>query len=150
MQCYQHNIKTTSPNVEYTNNGANQLKAIRTITAIVAVIFFTGSVPSRVNAQAQLLLPAACATGVGCVFVGTVVIAGVAYYVWQNSQTGQQYRMPIEDPDREMERMGQPQSETVTAGTRQRALERCQAIAGGRTLQEVRHFQGNQWECVFY
>lgn len=56
----------------------------------------------------------------------------------------------LEDPEAQSERMGQTQSETVTAGTLQKATERCKAMAGGRTLQEVRWFQGNQWECIFY
>lgn len=124
---------------------------LRRTTAIAAAVALTFSTAKPARSQAQLLLPAACATGVGCVLVGTVVVAGIVYYVWQNNQTGQQYRMPIEDPEAEMERMGgQTQSETVTAGTRSRALELCRSLAAGRTLQEVRHFRDNQWECIFY
>lgn len=126
------------------------MKAIRRITAIAAVAVLVFSTAKPAKSQAEVLLPAACATGVGCVLVGTIVIAGVAYYIWQNNQTGQQYRMAIEDPEAEARRMGRTQSEPVTAGTRARAVARCKVLARGRTLKEVRWFRANQWECIFY
>ena len=126
------------------------MKTIRRITAIAAVGVLVFSTAKPVKSQAEVLLPAACATGVGCVLVGTIVIAGVAYYVWQNNQTGQQYRMAIEDPEAEARRMGRTQSEPVTAGTRPKAEAKCRTLARGRTLLRVRHFRDNQWECIFY
>lgn len=58
--------------------------------------------------------------------------------------------LPIEDPEQEAARMGRTQSETVTAGTIGKARKKCEALAKGRTLQQVRHFRDNQWECIFY
>lgn len=111
--------------------------------------------PAQSNPAA--LAPALCATGVGCALVGTVVIGGGLYYIWEYQggkqlaadAAGNVLRM-LDDPEEEVERMSNPQSETVVAGTRKKATERCKALAQGRTLQEVRHYRGNQWECIFY
>jgi hypothetical protein len=129
----------------------------KVLAVMLAGSFAIGTPVRPAQSNPAGLAPALCATGAGCVLVGTVVIAGGLYYVWEfqggkklaADAAGNVLRM-LQDPEREMERMADPQSETVIAGTRKKATERCRAIAKGRTLQEVRHYLGNQWECVFY
>lgn len=98
------------------------MKTIQRITAIslVGILGFSTSQPVR--SQAQLLVPAACATGVGCVLVGTVVVAGIAYYVWQHRQTGKKYYMAIDEPD-ELDQWGV---------YRARDENHCRYLAAGR------------------
>lgn len=46
--------------------------------------------PRRVEANPAILAPAAfCAgtAGVGCVLIGTALVGGVVYYVWENTRT---------------------------------------------------------------
>jgi hypothetical protein len=64
--------------------------------------------PPPAQAQVEVLAPAICSTGVGCVLLGTVVIGGIVYYVWQNNQTGEEYQMPIEDPEEEATEWDEP------------------------------------------
>jgi len=45
--------------------------------------------------------------------------------------------------------MGNPQTESVVAGTRKKAVERCLEEAKGRKLVAVQHFQKNIWQCIF-
>ncbi len=57
----------------------------------------------------------------------------------------------MQDPEKEMERMnGNQQTESVVAGKYRDAEKKCQTLAKGRTLKEVKHFQGNNWDCIFY
>jgi hypothetical protein len=126
----------------------NSLKV--SIACSLALLF---GLPVKTQANpAVLAAPAACATGVGCIVVGVVVIAGISYMVWQNSQTGEEYRMPIRDSEEESQSMGSPQTETVIAGTRARAEQLCRELAEqrGLTMQEVSHHVDNQWNCVMY
>ena len=59
--------------------------------------------------------------------------------------------MPIEDPEEEARKMGEhQQTEPVVAGTMAKAEKQCRLLAKGRTLKEVRWFQGNRWDCIFY
>lgn len=124
------------------------------IGRIVAIaLALSIGMPTKTQANpAAALAPAICATGVGCVLLGTVVIGGIAYYVWQNSQTGEEYKIPIRDPEEESQSMGAPQVETVVAGTRQRAEQRCREIAESRglTVQGVSWQVSNQWNCIMY
>ncbi|MDY6785502.1 MAG: hypothetical protein SW833_23630 [Cyanobacteriota bacterium] len=55
----------------------------------------------------------------------------------------------LEDPEDEIRRMGKPQTESVVAGTRKKAVERCLKISQGRRLLDVQHFQKNIWQCIF-
>ena len=45
--------------------------------------------------------------------------------------------------------MGNPQTESVVAGTRKKAVERCLEEAKGRKLLAVQHFQKNIWQSIF-
>jgi hypothetical protein len=83
--------------------------------------------------------------------VGVAVFGGGAYYVWQNRKTERRHYMAITDPEEEARWMGGPhETEPVIAGTRKAAEERCRKLARGRILKEVRHFQKNIWDCVYY
>jgi Flp pilus assembly protein CpaB len=139
------------PSVEFTNLGANNIMPdFRRIGAVALVAVFTIQLtPHRANAQAALVV-----VPVGAAIV---VLGGIAYYTWINRQ-GQEELVPtssaiLEDPEEEIERMGQAQQvETVTAGTRSKAEQQCREIAAqrGLTLKEVAHFRDNQWNCVMY
>lgn len=112
--------------------------------ALITALLITQMPVQRVKAQAALVVPTGAAI---------VILGGISYYVWMNSQ-GYEERVPVypvlADPEDEMERMGRPQSETVTAGTQARATELCEGLANGRTLQKVQWFESNRWECIFY
>ncbi|MGV0024499.1 hypothetical protein [Phormidesmis priestleyi] len=126
------------------------MKRIRRITAIALVGFLAFSAAKPVKSNPALVAPAACATGVGCILVGVAVVGGVVYYVWQNRNERRHY-LPIEDPEKEAQEMGGPHDvEPVIAGKASDAKRKCQQLARGRKLKEVRWFQGNRWDCVFY
>ena len=55
----------------------------------------------------------------------------------------------LEDSEDEIQRMGNPQTESVVAGTGKKAVERCLEEAKGRKLLAVQHFQKNIWQCIF-
>lgn len=52
-------------------------------------------------------------------------------------------------PEDEIQRVGKPETESVVAGTRKKAVERCLEEAKGRKLLTVQHFQKNIWQCIF-
>jgi len=134
---------------------SNLTQRVLAVTLASTFVVGVNTKPARSNPAA--LAPALCATGVGCAVVGTVVIGGALYYVWEYGggkrlaadAAGNIMRM-LDDPEEEAERMGDTQSETVVAGTRKKATKLCETLAQGRTLQAVRHYRGNQWECIFY
>ncbi|NJL41597.1 MAG: hypothetical protein HC899_36585 [Leptolyngbyaceae cyanobacterium SM1_4_3] len=121
------------------------------LATLIAMLSFP-STPAKAN-PALVAAPAICATGVGCILVGTVVVAGVAYYVWQNSQTGEEYHMPIEDPEEEAEEWDEP----IIARDPEEAARECQARAThyGVRLSRVqepsrlRRGQNQQYRCWF-
>jgi hypothetical protein len=122
---------------------------IRPTAIALSLCLLISSVP-KAQAQGVLVIPEAAAI---------IIIGGIAYYVWTNSEGLREQvavpssSMPIEDPEDEMERMGQAQQvESVTAGTQQRAEGLCRGLAQtrGLTMKEVKHFRDNQWNCVMY
>ncbi len=40
------------------------------------------------NPAVGVVAPAICSTGVGCIFLGAVVVTGVTYYAWKNRANG--------------------------------------------------------------
>lgn len=67
------------------------------LTAISIVVSTIGySTPVKSNPTA-IIAPALCSTGAGCIFLGIVAVGGVAYYVWQHNNSGQQFYSPIVD-----------------------------------------------------
>ncbi len=123
--------------------------AIATVIAVCA----TGLQPRETKANPALVAaPAACATGVGCVLVGVAVAGGLAFYVWQsNNPKAQRHYDRIEDPEEEARYLGGPhETEPVVAGTAKAAMQKCKQLARGRRIKEVRWFQGNRWDCVYY
>ncbi|NJN58864.1 MAG: hypothetical protein HC879_15885 [Leptolyngbyaceae cyanobacterium SL_5_9] len=117
--------------------------------ALIATLILPAT-PVRAN-PALVAAPAICATGVGCILVGTAIVGGIAYYVWQNSQTGVEYHVPIEDPEEEMERMGNnaTQGRIVVARSASVAHSRCQQHAGGRNTDPPEDLGNNRWRCRY-
>ncbi len=69
------------------------------LTAISIVVSTIGySTPVKSNPTA-IIAPALCSTGAGCIFLGIVAVGGVAYYVWQHNNSGQQFYSPIVDDE---------------------------------------------------
>lgn len=71
------------------------MKKLKLANSLLAGLLITTSV-NRAYANPAVLAPVAplCATGVGtvaCVFVATVVIAGVTYKIWQNTRTKERF-----------------------------------------------------------
>jgi hypothetical protein len=66
--------------------------AISTVVAVMAIGLHP---PEAKSNPAVLVAPAACATGVGCILIGTAIVGGALVYVWQNSQTGARYHTPV-------------------------------------------------------
>lgn len=57
----------------------------RLILVGLSTLFVAGSTPKvKANPAIFPAAPAICATGVGCVLLGTVVVGGSVAYVWQN------------------------------------------------------------------
>lgn len=96
--------------------------------------------PRPAEANPAIALPAACATGVGCVLLGTVIIGGAVYYIWQNRSTGRRYQIPVEgygparvvpqdrdDRDAEGRQWDDGSSGAFYARSYREALQRCRA-----------------------
>jgi hypothetical protein len=87
--------------------------------------------------------PALCATGVGCFFVGAVVIGGATYYVWQQSN-GRKIRV------KQSTRTWEPGDEV-----RAKSKQHCENIAKkyGKVLVKatpVTDSTGGKWyDCTF-
>jgi hypothetical protein len=109
--------------------------------------------PPPAQAQVEILAPAICSTGIGCVLLGTVVIGGIGYYVWQNSQTGDRYNMPIADPEEEVAEWDEP----ILAQAPEEADRQCRAKARQYGVELVRvqkpsrvqRGQNQQYRCWF-
>ncbi|HTL88238.1 MAG TPA: hypothetical protein VL134_02480, partial [Leptolyngbya sp.] len=71
------------------------MKRIQSVIAIGLVGSFAFSTAKPAQSQAQVLAPAVCATGVGCVLIGVATVGGIAYWVWQNNQTGTTLHVPF-------------------------------------------------------
>jgi hypothetical protein len=100
--------------------------------ALIVAIASPQVIPQKADAQAELLIPAVCATGIGCVLLGTIVIGGVAYLIWQNTETGSEYGRPIESGEYlEDPEDGTHWGEYSTAKTK----NGCRYLAGGRPWQ---------------
>jgi hypothetical protein len=118
-----------------------------TTIALITALAVTQLTPQRVNAQAAVIVPIGAAV---------VILGGIAYYTWTNT-LGEEMKVPVssypvlEDPEEEMERMGQAQQvETVIAGTRANAESKCRELAAQRGLRMkgVSHHVDNQWNCT--
>lgn len=59
--------------------------------SLIPVIGLTSVPPVRSN-PAAIAIPAVCASGVGCVLVGTAIVGSSVVWIVQNLRTGEQYR----------------------------------------------------------
>ncbi|NJN59706.1 MAG: hypothetical protein HC879_20590 [Leptolyngbyaceae cyanobacterium SL_5_9] len=118
--------------------------------ALIATLFLPAT-PARAN-PALVAAPAICATGVGCILIGTAIVGGIAYYVWQNSRTGEQYHVPIEDPEEESDSMGRnaQQGRVVRAGSASEAHTICSGWADGRRVGTPTNLGNGRWRCNYY
>jgi hypothetical protein len=79
----------------------SKVKSKTIVSVAMAIALFTTSLRiDKVRANPALLAPAAPAicvgtAGVGCVVIGTVIIAGTIYYVWQNTKTKETYTATV-------------------------------------------------------
>ena len=71
----------------------------RTAIALIIATCAVTLQPREAKSQVQLLAPAACATGIGCVAIGIVFIGTVGYMVWQSRDTGKMQYDAIEDAE---------------------------------------------------
>lgn len=55
----------------------------RVLAVVLATSVTFGIQPKSAQSNPAVLAPALCATGVGCVLIGTVAIGGGLYYVWE-------------------------------------------------------------------
>ena len=134
----------------------------------VAIAFSITSIP-RTRANPALLAPAAfCAgtAGVGCVLLGTILIGGTVYYVWQLSN-GHKVRADahgrvlhseyLEDPEEEPNASGRPGDsgvweEPIYAKTYASAKAQCDRIAKKHRavlLEYPYNPKTKQYRCVF-
>jgi hypothetical protein len=108
--------------------------------SLMSAIALPQLTPPPAHAQVEILAPAICSTGVGCVLLGTVVIGGIGYYLWKNNQTGEEYRMPIADPEEEVAEWDEP----IIAQTPEEADRECRAKAAQYGVELVRVQQPNR------
>ena len=122
--------------------------ALVSIAAICAVTLQ----PKEARSQAQLLAPALCSTGVGCILVGVATVGGIAYWVWQSRDTGKQHYLKIEDPEEEAAAMGNNAQEgrTIIARNASHAHSRCSKWAAGRRVATPRNLGNGRWKCRYY
>lgn len=78
----------------------------RVLAMMLASSFVVGIQPKPAQPNPTALAPALCATGVGCVLVGTVAVGGALYYVWEYgggkklaADAAGNIMQMIEDPD---------------------------------------------------
>jgi hypothetical protein len=123
------------------------------IISLMSAITLPQFNPPPAQAQVEILAPAICSTGIGCVLLGTVVIGGIGYYIWQNSQTGEEYKMPIADPEEEVTEWDEP----IVAQNPEEAERECRAKAAQYGVElvrvqkpsRVRRGQNQQYRCWF-
>jgi hypothetical protein len=135
------------------NFQSTRARCVAGAISLTSAIALPQFMPPPAQAQVEVLAPAICSTGVGCVLLGTVVIGGIAYYVWQNSQTGEEYQMPIEDPEEEVTEWDEP----IVAQTPEEADRTCRAKAAEYGVElvrvqqpsRVRRGQDQQYRCWF-
>jgi len=113
----------------------------RLITFALASTIAIQLTPYRANAQAAVAVP------VGAVIV---VLGGIAYYVWTNSQ-GAEQRMPVSGDYLEDPEGAEPEiySDCVAGDSESQALSRCQEVANGGLDVKVKKVGNNRYECTW-
>lgn len=106
----------------------------RFVATAIAISVSITSAPARTSANPVVLAPIAlCSTGVGCVLVGTILIAGATYYIWQYAgkrkvianAKGQIFRHTAEPGDFEQEQA----YGTASSNNKPNAIRQCREIA---------------------
>ena len=123
---------------------------MKKIVAVGVAIALTIASTPPVKGNPVLVAPAAglCSTGVGCVFVGTVVIGGVLYYVYTHKGKKVYSHQMIDDPDN-------PENEwidTTNLKSPVQAEKKCKEIAARHKavyLRKKRNIATGIFECYF-
>ena len=132
----------------------------RIVSLGMAIALLISSAPKPVKANPVLLLaPELCATGVGCVLVGTVVIGGVLYYVYKTHQGKRVYsdHKMIDDPEEQANASGRHGDsgvwdEPIYAPTYSSANQKCKSLArkyGVTLVKTVYDKDAKQFRCKF-
>ena len=145
------------------------MKIIRQISAGVAIVSIGFLNIEKSTANPAVLAPAAiCAgtAGVGCIVIGTIMVGGTIYYIWQLSN-GQKVKADargrvlhseyLEDPEAEHNASGRPGDsgiweEPIYAKTYASAREQCKQKARryGAVLVEFPYDpKTKQYRCSF-
>ena len=119
------------------------------IASGMAITFlFTTAKPAQSN---PAILPAAsglCGTGIGCVFVGTVIIGGVLYYVYTHQGKKVYSHQMIDDPENPEEEW----FDTSNLRGEVQAEKKCKEIAsrhGAIFVRKERNKVTGIFECFF-
>lgn len=129
----------------------------------LAIALATTSLASRpAKANPAILAPAAlCSTGVGCILVGTVLIAGATYYVWRYGggkkaiadAKGLVFKSDyLEDPEEEIERMGNnaTQGRIIKARNATEAFNICRKFKEGRKVSTPLDLKNGKFQCRYH
>jgi hypothetical protein len=123
------------------------------LSILLSASLLLGSIP-KASANPALVAPAACATGVGCFVVGTIIVGGAIAYVWQNggqklvaTASGKVLRILI-DPEDPEGSMSVPENGGFFADNLRDANKRC--IRRGFRAAEARLYPsgGTYYVCV--
>lgn len=115
--------------------------------------------PLKVQANPAILpvAPAICATGIGCIFLGTTVIGGILYYIWETSD-GKKVRTRVKRTPKKTGTTYSRPIDGIEASKRGDAhwidgtnVQRCYQIAKkyGRTVKAHYPAKGGGTWCVF-
>jgi len=115
-----------------------------TAIALLIALAIPQFTPQKANAQAVIGVPV----------VETVIIGGIALYVWYiNGQRHESQTYPVlPDPEEEIDRMGNnaTQGKVVKARTASEAQSRCESYAGDRATDTPEYLGNNSWRCRYH
>ncbi|MBO3461190.1 hypothetical protein G7B40_037740 [Aetokthonos hydrillicola Thurmond2011] len=65
---------------------------------LIAALSFNAVKPAQAQVQALPLVGAACSNPATCIVVGAVVVGSVIYLILKDDSTGQQHKLPVNEP----------------------------------------------------
>lgn len=128
----------------------------KALAVMLASTFVVGVQPKSAQSNpAAALAPALCSTGVGCLLVGTVVIGGGLYYVWEYGggkkvaadAAGNIMRM-LDDPDNPDGEWEDP-LDTRNEEVARKVCKRTAQNTGAKLIRIDRHPVTRRLICVF-
>lgn len=115
------------------------MKRIRSLIAVALAGSLSISIAKPARSQAQVLAPALCSTGIGCVLVGTAIVGGILVYVWQNNHTNTTYHVPVYQSRPRKPRVSPGQQELFPTGDSDIVIttsDHCKEIGGWRFVPD--------------